>query len=85
MSRRRGLPDPSGEWRDDDVLRDLYVERGWSAPDIAEYFDEATSCVRGQLDRRGIQTPDKQRPTNGLAAKLWEGSITEKKEAAHGD
>jgi hypothetical protein len=42
-------------WRDPELLRDLYVEREFSAADIADRIDCCTSTVLRWLERHGIQ------------------------------
>jgi len=82
----RDLPDPTGKWRDDELLRELHVRRGWSAPDIARYFEAPKHTVEDELDERGLDAGGENPPTRGFAAKVWRQSIAEKrKEAAHGD
>lgn len=90
MSRAADLPDPSDEWRTDEVLRELFVARGWGAGDIAFYFDVEEDEVKAALDQsdvvgRGTDAPGNQPPTSGFAAKVWRQSIAEKREAARGD
>lgn len=83
------LPAPSGEWRNDSVLRELYVRRGWSAKNIATYFDVEGATVRQYISSNDevvtADTGGNQPPSSGLAGKLWRASIVEKREAAHGE
>lgn len=74
--------DPA-EWDDDEVLRELYVERGWSADDIVAWAetDLQPSGMSTLLYRRGIRREQtERRPRKGLAGKLWDIGMEEKME-----
>lgn len=43
------------EYHDEDLLRELYVERGLSSMEIAERFDVSDSTIRDNLERYGIE------------------------------
>ena len=74
---RLSVPDPSEQpdaYQDPDVLKNLYVERGWRRKDIVRHFDITDHEVVKYLEKHGIERDVKgsQAPTNGLAAKLFE-------------
>src|ERR1700752_1464721 len=53
--REHGLEYWEDKW-DADVLEDLYVRRGWSGPDIAEYSGRSLGAVYAGLKQHGIPT-----------------------------
>lgn len=65
------------DWRNDDVLQELHVRRGWTATDIARKYEADVRAVKRQLKERDLyQEAQTGPPKQGLARELWEMGTT---------
>ena len=77
MKRHRELPDQHDAWRDQEVLEDLFVTRGWTADDIVDHFRDLGSesisngRVRYLLNHHDIRCEQSSVPNAGASAALW--------------
>ena len=81
------LDDPE-EWREREVLEELWLERDWTMEEIADALDELTTHetvsiekVRYALKTHNLRKGPRIGPTSGLAAKL----LSSPKDAVGGD
>lgn len=71
------VPDPEERprgYRDREVLKNLYVERGWRRRDIADHFGVDESRVDHWIHERGVSRDvEKSKPPDSgtLAGKLY--------------
>lgn len=54
--------DKDTPYRDEDVLRELYVERGMSTYDVADVLDTSRTSVIRWLEKHGIERRPQGRP-----------------------
>jgi len=65
------------DWRNDDVLQELHVRRGWTPTDIARKYEADVHAVKRQLKERDLyQEGQTGPPKQGLARELWEMGTT---------
>lgn len=72
---RLAVPDPDEQpeaFRERAYLKNLYIDRGWTREQIAEYFDATIGEVRSAIDEHDLNKGEGTHPPNqGLAAQLW--------------
>lgn len=56
-------------------LRELHVERGWPATDIAREVGAEPADVRDRLKELGVFQGQTHPPKSGLARKVWEAGM----------
>jgi len=64
------------DYRDGDVLRSMYIDRGMSMREIADHFDVDNSTISKWANRNGIQTRPKGRhrsPHMGVSVDAEDG------------
>ena len=65
------------DWRNDDVLQELHVRRGWTPTDIARKYQADVDAVKRHLRERDLyQEGQTGPPKQGLARELWEMGTT---------
>jgi hypothetical protein len=59
----------------DERLRELHVERGWPATDIAREIGGEAADVRDRLKQLDVFQGQTHPPKSGLARKVWEAGM----------
>lgn len=63
------------DWTEKEHLRELHVNRGWTATDIAQIYDVEAATVRYRLKEVELFQGRTRPPKSGLARKIWEHGL----------